>query len=126
MARRLYTTPQDQQKALAMIKLYDEQRKHRTTFKADDRLSRAISKITRLISHTAQAADDIALYYAPSECYTDLYKGLARKISEALIEFDYTADDLIAEATERTNARFVYMLGLGNILDFAEPEISHD
>lgn len=85
-----------------------------------DLLSRTISKINRLITDANQAADGIALYYAPAECYNDLYRALAKEIKWVLIESGYTAEDLIGEAVERTNPKFIYNLGISSILQILD------
>lgn len=87
---------------------------------ATDRLSRTISEILIIFRQLELAYQDMQAFNAPSECGRDISRSAAKAIKETLKRNGYTADDLIAEAEERTNARFIYNLGLPSLMEWSE------
>ncbi len=81
-------------------------------FHSDDHFSRLCSKVRRILVGSGQAAEDIAAYHAPSECYRDLNHATAYSLQAALDEAGMTADEFVQEFEARTSPKYLYFSGM--------------
>lgn len=78
---------------------------------SDDRLSRFASRLLQHAQSARECYEDLSCHYAPSECYRDVSRGLARELQDILAEYGFADIDEAHDAlAARTTPRIAYEL----------------
>lgn len=85
---------------------------------ADDRLSRTLTAVMQEVRAWRAVEDP----NPPAECYKDIDKAMRRSIKTIVTGAGYTPEEFVNLVEERTTARFVYELGIDEVLDVL-PEV---
>lgn len=81
-------------------------------------LSVIASKAMKIMRSENCAFLDLATYHAPSECGTIIHQSAVKEMRQLFNNSYPEAKAFIAECVARTNAKFVYFIGLDNIIDY--------
>jgi len=83
---------------------------------ATDEFSRLCTKLVRLQRSVEAAADDIAVFGAPSECFGLVCEAIDNETCRLLDEAGYSPSRFCAELEKRVSGRWIYESGLAHIL----------
>jgi hypothetical protein len=79
---------------------------------ADDKLSRTVTQVLQ----TMRAWRNVEDPYPPAECYKDMDRAMNKEIKKIVVDAGYTLESFVQEVKERTTEKFVYDLGLEEVL----------